>query len=99
VVVKDGILFVAELALLEDAFVELLEVVLGEAVVLEELLDLIVDVLGEGGPLVAVLDLELVDQQPLQLLPLLNVQQLLPARVALARFGCRRPVLARHTNC
>lgn len=76
-VVEDGVLAVAKLALLEDALVELLEVVLGEAVVFEEALDLVVDVLGETGALVAVLDLEFVDEESLELLALLDVEQAL----------------------
>ncbi len=99
-VVNNGVLLVAELALLKDTLIEFFQVILGKAVVLKEFLNLVVDVLGEAGALVAVLDLELVDEEALELLPLLDVKQPFPACIALTRFGCRRPVLlGRHTNC
>ena len=99
-VVEDGVLLVSQLALLENPLVQLLEVVFGEPVVLEEPLDLVVNILGKRGALVTVLDLELVDEEAFELLPLLDVEQPFPACIALTRFGRRRPVLlGRHTNC
>lgn len=87
-VIQDDVLFVTELALLEDAVVKFLQVVLGEAVILKELLNFVVYVLGELWALVAILHLELVNEEPLELLTLLNVEQTLLASLAHLRSSC-----------
>jgi hypothetical protein len=81
VVIEDDVLLVAELALLEDALIELFQVVLSETVVLEEALDLVIDILGETWALIAILHLEFVDEQALELLTLLDVKEAFPAGV------------------
>lgn len=81
-VIEYVILLVAEFTLFKDAVVKFLEVVLGETVILKELLNFIVDVLGKLRALIPVLNLEFVDEQPLQLLSLLDVKESLLASLA-----------------
>lgn len=87
-VIQDVVLLVAKFALLKDAVVKFLQVVLGEAVILKELLNFVVNVLSELGALVAILDLEFVDEEPLELLTLLNVEESLLASLAHLRASC-----------
>lgn len=88
-VIKDGILAVAEFTFLEDALVQLLQVIFCETIVLQEFLNFVINILGETRSLITVLDLELVDQESLELLTLLDVEKALAAGLAHLR-SCRR---------
>jgi hypothetical protein len=84
-VIQYDIFFVAKFALLQNAVDKFFQVVLCEAVILKELLNFIVDVLGKLGTLISILNLEFVDEKTLELLTLLNVKKSLLA--SLAHFG------------
>ena len=80
-VVNNGVLLVAELALFKDTLIEFFQVILSKAIVLKEFLNLVVDVLGEAGSFIAILNLEFVDKEALELLTFLDVEKFLPAGV------------------
>lgn len=89
-VIQNVVLLVTEFTLLKNAVVKFFQVVLCETVILKELLNFIVDVLGKLRALIPVLNLEFVDEEPLQLLTLLDVKESLLASLAHLRAcgGC-----------
>jgi hypothetical protein len=78
-VIENSILAFTEFTFLKNAIIQLFQVVLGETIVLQELLDFIVNVFGETRSLITILNLEFVDQKPLELLSLLDVEEALTA--------------------
>lgn len=78
--IQDVLLLVPLVHLLAYLLVQVHEISLGQAVVCEESLHLVVDVAGDRG-LVSVLELELVDKHAFELLSLLYFHESLPPRV------------------
>ncbi len=71
---KNCFFFVAKIGFFVDLSIKVTQIIFSQATILEETSHLIVNVLGDLG-LVAVLELELIDEHALELLSFLNVHK------------------------